>query len=53
MDKGRLARRMKARELRLVQSADLILSGGTMARDAEEGDEDCELKLWQNDFWAT
>jgi pyridoxine kinase len=54
MDEGRRARRMKARELRLVQSTDLILCGGNMARDAEEGDGDCELKLWQSesDFWA-
>jgi pyridoxine kinase len=49
-DEGRRARRTKARELRLVQSADLILSGGKITRDAEEADEDCELKLWQSDF---
>lgn len=53
MDEGRRARRNKARELRLVQSADLILSGGSMGQGAEEGDEDCELKLWKSDFWAT
>lgn len=52
MDGGRQARRTKARELRLVQSADLILSGGNMACDVKEGDEDYELKLWQSDFWA-
>jgi pyridoxine kinase len=52
MDEGRRARRTKARELRLVQSADLILSGGSMGRDAEEGDQDCELKLWKSDIWA-
>ena len=49
MDEGRQARRMKARELRLVQSADLILSGGNMACGAEE---DYELKLWKSDLWA-
>ena len=51
MDEGRRARRTKARELRLIQSADLILSGGKLGQDAEEGDEDCELKLWKGDIW--
>ena len=51
-DEGRQARRSKARELRLIQSADLILSGGDMARGVEEGNEVYELKLWQSDFWA-
>ena len=51
MDEGRRARRTKARELRLIQSADLILSGGNLGQDAEEGDEDCELKLWKSDIW--
>jgi hypothetical protein len=50
MDEGRSTRRVKARELRLVQSADLILSGGKVARD---GDEDCELRLWHGDLWAS
>lgn len=52
MDEGRRARRTKARELRLIQSADLILSGGNTAGNSEEGEEDCELKLWHSDFWA-
>lgn len=51
VDEGRRARRTKARELRLIQSADLILSGGNLGQDAEEGDEDCELKLWKSDIW--
>jgi len=50
VDEGRRARRTKVRELRLVQSTDLILSGGDTALDVEEGDEDCELKLWKSDF---
>ena len=52
MDESRRARRTKARELRLIQSADLILSGGNVGLGAEEGDEECELKLWQSEFWT-
>lgn len=48
-DPSRRPRRMKARELRLIGSTDIILTAGKSELDGMDGFE--EMKPW-NDFWS-
>ena len=48
-DANRRPRRMKARELRLIGSADIILTAGTSELDGIEGFE--TMRVW-DDFWV-